>query len=166
MRYRLHKLLYGPVGSTLVEQLDRGPTTFDDQLRVDFLRGELVFTRLNEAILVQGRVDTAVKVQCVRSLEDFDLCITVPLDDILFSLPQYAATEPDRQISDDGWIDLTETLREEIIMAIPINPINPKYAGADASNLLGDLASNEREWLTVRLNEPGEQTGMDRHDAV
>jgi uncharacterized metal-binding protein YceD (DUF177 family) len=159
MRYRLHKLLYGPVGSTQLEHLDRGPTTFDAQLKINYLRGDLLFTRLNEAILVQGPVETEVRVQCVRSLEDFDLCISVPLEDVLFSLPQYVASEPDRQVSDDGWIDLTETLREEIIMAIPINPINPQYADTDADKLLGELESDEKEWLSVRLNNPGEQMG-------
>lgn len=159
MRYRLHKLLVRPVGSTQIELLDRGPTAFDDQLRVPYLRGELVFTRLNEAILVRGKVETEVRLRCVRSLEDFDLCFDVLLDDIVFTLPQYPAPEPDRQLSDDGWIDLTETLREEIIMAVPINPINPKYAEAEASELLGDLGSDEDEWLTVKLSNSGEKTG-------
>ena len=159
MRYRLHKLLYQPVGSTQSAVIDRGPTTFDDQLRVNFLRGEFLFTRLNEAVMIQGKIDTEVRVRCVRSLEDFDLCIGVPLDDILFGLPQYPAAEPDRLISDDGWIDLTETLREEIIMAIPINPINPKYAVAATADLLGELESDQGEWLTVKLDNPGEKTG-------
>lgn len=161
MRYRLHKLLYGPVGGTQVERLERGPTQFDADLRVPFLRGEFTFTRLSEAVLVQGEVDTQVPVRCVRSLEDFDLCIHLRLDDILFTLPHFAASavEPDRQISSDGWIDLTETLREEIIMAIPINPIHPKHTQANPTDLLAALGEDDQDWLTLNLSNPAQHQG-------
>ena len=161
MRYRLHKLLSGPVGSTQVEQLERGPTTFDADLQVAYLKGPITFTRLGEAVLVQGQIQTELTVQCVRSLQDFGLCLDVPLDDLLFALPGFPTDEPDRQISSEGWIDLTETLREEIIMNIPINPIHPKYSGADGANGLDDTAPTAvlsdldeardwQEWLTVK----------------
>lgn len=161
MRYRLHKLLHGPVGGTQVERLERGPTKFDEDLRVPFLRSEFTFTRLNEAVLVRGTVDTQVPVRCVRSLEDFNLCIHLQLDDILFNLPHLpaSAVEPDRQISSDGWIDLTETLREEIIMAIPINPIHPKYAQADPTDLLAALGEDDRDWLTLNLSNSARYQG-------
>ncbi len=158
MRYRLHKLLFKPVGSTQIETLDRGPTKFDADLQVGFLKGDITFTRLTEAVLVHGNVDTEVTVQCVRSLEDFSLCLSVPLEDILFALPSLPTDEPDRQISDEGWIDLTETLREEIIMAIPINPINPKYADAAMAGEKAELSSDDSEWLTVKWNSPSPNT--------
>jgi hypothetical protein len=150
MRYRLHKLLNGPVGSMQVEHLDRGPTKFDDDLHVGFLRGDLKFTRLIDSVMVRGQVDTEVTVQCVRSLEDFDLQLSVLLDDILFALAGRPTDEPDRQITDDGWIDLTETLREEIIMAIPFNPINPAFADPEAAEATEGLSDKDREWLTVK----------------
>jgi uncharacterized metal-binding protein YceD (DUF177 family) len=159
MRYRLHKLLYAPVGSTQVEYLDQGPTRFDADLTVDFLRGTLTFTRLNEAIMLNGAVETQTKVQCVRSLEDFDLCLSILLEDILFNLPQLPTAELDRRVSDDGWIDLTETLREEIIMAIPINPINPIYANADEKDPLSELEAENKEWLTIKWSNSPKETG-------
>jgi len=168
MRYRLHKLLYAPVGSTQVEYLDQGPTRFDADLTVDFLRGTLTFTRLNEAIMLDGVVEAQTKAQCVRSLEDFDLCLSVPLENILFSLPQFRITgtadpvaelEPDRRVSDDGWVDLTETLREEIIMAIPINPINPIYANGDDKDPLSELAADNQEWLTIKWSNSAKEIG-------
>lgn len=158
MRYRLHKLIGGPVGKTHVEHLDRGPTKFDDDLQVNTLRGTLTFTRLNRAIMVSGDVETEVTVQDARTLEDFGLCLRVTLDDILFSLPgefDPGTDEPDRQVSDDGWIDLTETIREEIIMAIPINPINPARAGAE-DTLVSDVLQENDDWLSVKWNNPNE----------
>jgi uncharacterized metal-binding protein YceD (DUF177 family) len=158
MRYRLHKLIGGPVGKTHVEHLDRGPTKFDDDLQVNTLRGTLTFTRLNRAIMVSGDLETEVTVQDARTLEDFGLCLRVTLDDILFSPPgefDLATDEPDRQVSDDGWIDLTETIREEIIMAIPINPINPARAGAEDA-LVSDVLQENDDWLSVKWNNPNE----------
>lgn len=73
MRYRLNKLIYGPVGGVHVERLDRGSTWFGDELRVNYLRGDLKFTKTNENVLLEGTIETAVDVQCVRSLEIFAL---------------------------------------------------------------------------------------------
>ena len=161
MRYRLHKLLYGPVGSTQVEHLERGPTKFDDDLRVPYLRGAFEFVRLSHAVLLRGSLETEVPVQCVRSLEDFNLCLRISLDDILLGLPQYPTSDADpaRRISDDGWIDLSETLREEIIMAIPINPIHPKYAKASTADLLDALGEDDRDWLTLNLSNSAQDSG-------
>lgn len=158
MRYRLHKLIGGPVGNTHVEHLDRGTTTFDDDLQVNYLRGVFKFTRLNSAILVNGAVDTEINAQDARTLEGFGLCLHVTLDDVIFSLPgefDPATDEPDRQVSDDGWIDLTETVREEIIMAIPINPINPARAG-DEDTEVNDVLQENDDWLSVKWNSLNE----------
>jgi uncharacterized metal-binding protein YceD (DUF177 family) len=148
MRFRLNKLLGAPVGTRQVEVLDRGRTWLDDELQVAYLRGELTFTRTNENILVEGTIDTATNVQCVRSLENFELPLSVTLDDVAFTLPGYPAPEPDRRMRDDGHIDLTETIREAIIMAIPINPISPEYQNTDALDPL--MNEDDSDWLTVR----------------
>jgi hypothetical protein len=167
MRYRLNKLIYGPVGGVQIEFLDRGPTWFDagnagdvdaGELKVSYLRGELAFTKTDENVLVSGTVDTAVDAQCVRSLEFFSLPLEIVLDNIPYSLPDRitfaeSEDEPDRRISSDSWIDLTEMLREEIILAIPINPISPKYAGANPTALPDALAEDD-DWVHVTWSDP------------
>jgi uncharacterized metal-binding protein YceD (DUF177 family) len=152
MRFRVHKLVSGPIGKVQHEALDLGPTRFDEDLRATFLRGPLDFVRINESILVSGRIETATIVQCVRSLEDFELPITIEFSNVPYALPGATIDEEnlDRMISDDGWIDLAEMLREEIVMAIPINPISPRYIHTDADmpDQLG--LAEENDWLTVR----------------
>jgi uncharacterized metal-binding protein YceD (DUF177 family) len=158
MRYRLNKLIYGPVGGVQVERLDRGPTWFDDDLKVSHLRGEFSFTKTNENVLVDGVVEAAVDVQCVRSLEFFSLPLTLTLEKVAFGLPSYftsadeaAANDPDRIISNDAWIDLTETLREEVIFAIPINPVHPKYAGENPPHMPNGMDETETDdWLRIK----------------
>jgi uncharacterized metal-binding protein YceD (DUF177 family) len=153
MRYRLRKLVYGPVGGSHVEQVDYGPIALDD-LEVAYLRGRLEFTRLNDAVLLRGELETETPVQCVRSLETFGLRLNIRLDEILLGLPQYPRDdiEPWQRIGEDGWIDLTETLREEIIMAIPINPIHPEYAEITSDELLSALDEDDRAWINIRLS--------------
>jgi uncharacterized metal-binding protein YceD (DUF177 family) len=162
MRFRLNKLLGAPVGTRQMEQLDRGPTWLDDELQVAFLRGELTFTRTNDSVLVEGTIDTATRVQCVRSLETFEIPLSIDLEDVAFTLPGFSAPEPDRRIREDGHIDLTDTIRELVILAIPINPINPKYADVEA--LPGVLAEDDSEWLTVKWATPGSETGANADD--
>jgi uncharacterized metal-binding protein YceD (DUF177 family) len=167
MRYRLRKLVYGPVGGVQIEKLDSGPVTFDD-LNAAYVRGLLEFTRLNDAVLLRGEIETETPVQCVRSLETFGLQLRICLDDILLGLPQHPRDdiEPWRRISDDGWIDLTETLREEIIMAIPINPIHPKYIAASSNELLSALDEHDREWITIHLSNPKQALEGEANDTV
>jgi uncharacterized metal-binding protein YceD (DUF177 family) len=157
MRYRLHKLIGRPVGSTQVEHLDRGPTKFDDDLQVNYLHGTLAFARLNNAIMLSGDIETEINARDVRTLEEFGLCMQVALEDILFPLPgefDPATDEPDRKISDDGWIDVTETIREEIILAIPINPVKADADDADAN--VKDILQENDDWLSVKWNSQNE----------
>jgi len=158
MRYRLHKLLYGPVGSTQQETLAEGPTTFDETLQVPFLRGAFTFTRLRESIMMRGYFETSVQLQCVRSLETFEMPLRIEIEDVMFALPHLPTDEPDRVVSDDGWVDVSEVLREEIIMAIPINPIHPRFADADSATLLSELGAEEAsDWLSIRLAQHPDQ---------
>jgi uncharacterized metal-binding protein YceD (DUF177 family) len=152
MRFRLNKLIFAPVGSRQAEQLDRGPTWLDDDLKVSTLTGEITFTRTSDSVLVEGTIETATQVQCVRSLEMFELPLSVPLEDVVFSLPGFPAVEPGRRIRDDGWVDLTETLREAIIMAIPMNPVSPRYS--DARGLPRLVDDQDADWLSVKWSTP------------
>jgi uncharacterized metal-binding protein YceD (DUF177 family) len=148
MRFRLNKLLGAPVGTRQYEQLDRGHTWLDDELQVHYLRGEITFTRTDDSVIVEGTIESEVTVQCVRSLEIFDLPLQITLDDAIFTLPAFHAPEPDRRIRDDGHIDLTATIRELIIMATPINPISPKFVDTGAlTELVGE---DDSDWLTVK----------------
>jgi len=149
MRFRLNKLIFAPVGSRQAEQLDRGPTWLDDDLKVSYLTGEITFTRANDRVLVEGVIQTATQVQCVRSLDMFELPLSVPLEDVAFSLPGFPAVEPDRRIRDDGWVDLKDTLREAIIMAIPMNPVSPRYSDPDGLAKLVEDQDEDGDWLSV-----------------
>lgn len=151
MRFRVHKLIHAPVGTRQEESLERGSTWFDDTLHVDYIEGDFTFTRAQIGILVEGGFDTQTSVQCARSLELFDLPLRIQLEDVLFRLPGQQPIDQDDvtpQVDDTGWIDLTETLREHILLAIPINPISPEHQNDDALNKL--VNDENADWLTVK----------------
>ena len=153
MRFRVTKLINAAIGTRQVERLERGETWFGDELRVDYLRGDIVLTRTHIGIIVEGTLETQTEVQCVRSLELFEFPITFALEDVLFTPPHQAPIDEDddRIIGDDGVIDLTETLRQHIVLAIPINPISPKYR--DGHSLDALVAGEDTDWLSVKWSD-------------
>lgn len=152
MRFRLHKLLTAAVGTQQLERIDRAENWLDDDLRLAYLKADLKFTRANDRILLNGTIDAAPEVQCVRSLELFDLPLTVELEDAAFALPgQYVndGGEPLPRMRDDCYVDVSEIIREAIITAIPINPVHPQF-DKDTSQLDQLIGEADREWLNVK----------------
>ena len=72
------------------------------------------------------------------------------LDDVAFAIPGQlsAIQEGLPRIDSELWVDVTEQIREAIVMALPINPISPEYqSGPVLDTLIGD---DEKEWLTIK----------------
>ena len=157
MRYRLHKLIAASMGSRQIEKLDQGPTWLDDELQVAYISGTLTFTRMADRILLEGVLASATTLQCVRSLEMFELPLTSIIDDVELGihgvqLPPDVDSTNMPKIDKEYWVDLTEPIREAIITAIPINPVSPKYLNAAAAQALlaQQVADENSDWLTVR----------------
>ncbi len=161
MRFRVSKLIHAIVGARQTESFASESLWLDDELRVDSVKADLVFTRMNDSVMVEGTINAVVRAQCVRSLEMFDLPITTDLDDVFFALPHRRLTETPleddalNRISDDGFVDLTEPVREHIIMAMPLDPISPAFrddqqAQANMDAILGEDAE---DWLKVNWSD-------------
>ena len=161
MRFRVSKLLHAVVGASLTESFDADSVWLDDETRLDNAAAALTFTRMKDSIMVEGRIEGAVKVQCVRSLELFDFPISTELEDVFFALPHHRLTENPLEddelhhVTDDGFIDLTEPVREHVLMAIPIDPISPAFrddqkAQANMEKLLGE---DSADWLRINWSD-------------
>lgn len=66
------------------------------------------------SLLVRGRLATTVRACCVRTLEWFDLPVVV--EDFQYHADQVSGDE----------VDLTEEIREDILLALPPNPVAPQ----------------------------------------
>lgn len=122
VRFDVSALTKARLGASLTLNVDTGPQSLTD-LEVAFFRGTIRAIRVQGGILVQGTVDSQLRLECVRCLEPFVLPITLELEET-FRLPG-ASLRPDvlYAVREDGWLDLTPLLREQGWLSIPMKPL-------------------------------------------
>ena len=85
----------------------------DDATSLDQASYDLVLTRLDTVLSVVGAIRAKFEVTCIRSLERFPIQV---------ELSEY---ENDVEIGGAASIDLTDTFREDILLALPTYPKKP-----------------------------------------
>lgn len=65
------------------------------------------------SLLIRGRLSAMIRVRCVRTLEWFDLPIVIE------------NFQSHRSELEEDEVDLTQEIREDILLALPSNPISP-----------------------------------------
>jgi len=122
-RFNLASLLGEPVGSKMSFDIDEAQQRLAEDLRVDFVRGTVEFTRTNRGIFVRGQLHSQTQLECARCLETF----SQPLDfhlEVQFGLPPIKPQEETIfPIGVKGILDLTEALREQILLELPMRPL-------------------------------------------
>lgn len=123
MKFNLARLLEEPVGSKMSFDIDEAQQKLAEDLSVDFVQGIVEFTRTNKGIFVSGQIHSQIQLECARCLETF----AQPLDfhlEAQFNLstikPQREATFP---IGVNGILYLTEALREQALLDLPMKPL-------------------------------------------
>jgi len=118
LKYNVSLLLKPEVGATLGLDVDEVHQTLGD-LKVDYVRGQLRLTRTNRGVLATGQFSTKLEAECVRCLDPFPLALSVPMEEMFaFS----AAADPIYFI-DEGWLDLRQPLREQILLTLPMHSL-------------------------------------------
>ena len=127
------QFLQEPVGATRQVRvvLDRLP--LGDDLVAHDLVADLRLTRIPSGILVKGPVAASVTLQCIRCLEEFAQPIAVevadeyrPTVDVLTGVEVPASDEADDEwfgISGLHVLDVAESLRQALVLAIPMAPL-------------------------------------------
>ena len=96
------------------------------QLADNFLlhqfEGLITVTRTPQGLLIQGNFEARHQLQCVRCLNNYDHLLSWELTD-LYIFNRRDATKEDLILPDNAQIDLTESIKEEAQLDIPINPI-------------------------------------------
>jgi uncharacterized protein len=124
LRLNVGFLLNQGAGTTREVIFNYPGTINADDFIISGLDGAIKLTRTPQGILVQGNLLVQTPVECVRCLTPFDLLYEVALEE-LFVTGAYAqasglSEEAPLMISEGGFIDLTPILREEGILAIPM----------------------------------------------
>jgi uncharacterized protein len=98
-----------------------------DDLGLDYLRGDLRFSRNSRGILIQGDLETSIVDECSRCLTPTLVPVVLEIEE-LFSYPP--SDETLYSVDDTGLLDLAPLLREEAILAIPMGMLcRPDCAG-------------------------------------
>lgn len=91
---------------------------------IDELHGLLRLTRTRQGVVVQGTLTTSTLIECVRCLTEFSLPYQFELSELFVYPPPIPLSPLDPYIVDEGgFINLSPILREEGILAVPIQAL-------------------------------------------
>lgn len=140
MKINVAQLLKEPVGS--VRHYDINETSEEGFL----IYGEVQLLRTNRSILVSGNLNTTVREECSRCLEQFDDPLNIEIEEEYFltrdavsGLPITPPPEAGGFLIDENHIlDLGEAVRQYTIMTQPMKPVCQQ----DCAGLCPDCGRN------------------------
>ena len=92
------------------------------ELSINDLTGVARVTRTSQGLLVQVKLSAHTPGECVRCLEPFDLPLEIEFTD-LYAFTTDATNETELVLPENSIIDLGPTVRDEMLVGIPISPI-------------------------------------------
>lgn len=141
MRFNVAQLLKESTGAARQYDLSEDITGIDEALKVlGPLKGQVKLIRTTEGILTIGQLRTEIELTCSRCLEPFAAPVAFTLQeefrpsiDITTGAQLPVTTTADQEstiIDEHHIIDLTEVVRQEILLALPMHPLcRPHCAG-------------------------------------
>ncbi|MEE9261053.1 MAG: DUF177 domain-containing protein [Dehalococcoidia bacterium] len=134
MQLNVAHLLKGVPGSSQAVSLD---ASFDrsEDTNAEHVHGRIRLVRLDGGIWVTGQLNATVSCSCSRCLRNYSFGTQLQLDDIYYpvvaastgtplTLPPEA--DPSFTIDDHHILDLSESVRQSIILATPMKPLCQK----------------------------------------
>lgn len=133
MRFNVAQLLKEHSGETRQHTLHENIETLDPDVHpLSALDGAVQFIRTTEGILVTGALHCSLELECARCLEPFSFPLRFALEEEFrptidittgATLPRTEDDEPATQIDARHELDLTEVMRQNILLALPPHPI-------------------------------------------
>ena len=174
-RVHVAQLLQEPVGATRQRALALPELELDDEYDADGVAANLRLTRIPAGILVEGRLTATVTLECIRCLEEFEQAVETtfadeyrPTVDIATGHDVEQDGEADEadyfSISDTHVLDVGESLRQAILLALPMAPrCREDCPGITDAVDAGDEAGDDRFALLGQLLS--EDSADDEDDA-
>src|SRR5207248_2965178 len=129
MLYNVAQLMKASVGTALEYPIQEDDVQLDEDLKViGPLDGHVRIRRINQGLLVDGWVDLVLELSCTRCLTQFKQPIHVPFMeqfyptvDVVTGVALPPIDEEDIfPIDDHHLVDLTEAIRQNVLIAIPM----------------------------------------------
>jgi len=93
------------------------------------LSGSARVTRTGKGLLVQVKMHAQMMNECVRCLQGFPLLLDIEFTE-LYAFSADSSTDSELILPESGQIDLRPLVREEMLLAVPINPLcDPECKG-------------------------------------
>lgn len=133
MRYNISQLLKGHIGETRHAQLQSEITDIDPAIKpLSDLNGTVDLIRTNDGILVRANLHTTVELTCSRDLVEFAYPAHFAIEEEFYPtidiitgarLPQPEDADQAVQIDIHHILDLTEIVRQALMLALPMVPV-------------------------------------------
>jgi uncharacterized protein len=151
MRINVAQLLKEPAGSVRRHEVSEDIRGIDGNLEIqDLLTGRLRMLRTTDGILVTGALRTLLELQCCRCLEPCPVPIRFEVEEEFSpsvdihtgaKLPVTKAEEEGTIIDEHHTLDLTEIVRQSILLAQPMLPL----CAEDCCGLCAECGQNLNE---------------------
>lgn len=129
MIFNVAQLLKSSIGTSVEEDFEEEHIQLDEDLKiVGPIIGHVRMSRISQGLLVSGWVDVTIELTCTRCLTQFEQPMHVPFEerfyptiDIVTGLPLPTPEEEDVfLINDHHEVDLSEAIRQRILLDIPM----------------------------------------------
>ena len=128
MQINVSQLFKEPIGSTRQYEINE---TIDVSGGSHEIQGKIKLVRTDRGILVKGTLQTVIEVTCGRCLSFFNCPLTLnieeeyfPTTDVVSGVSLPLPEEPSYFTIDEYYVlDLTEAIRQYMMLAIPIKPL-------------------------------------------
>ena len=119
LRFNFGFLLEADFGTIRRIELDYPSIKLSDDLTLTPLKGVITATRTTEGIYIQGELESAAALECVRCLTETIVSLDFTLDELFYYPPQ-SAPPGENYVGEDGMIDLAPLVRELSLLSRPI----------------------------------------------
>jgi uncharacterized protein len=130
MIFNVAQLMKSPVGTSLEYELEEENVQLDTDLKlIGPITGHARLRRINQGLLADGWVDVTLEQECTRCLKQFELPTHVPFEgrfyptmDIVTGAPLLPPDDGEDAfaIDDHHQIDLTEIVRQHVLLEMPM----------------------------------------------
>ena len=131
MQFNVSQLLKSDIGQARAYEFEADePIDLDGPVATD-VKGHVRFMLTNFGIIATAEASAVLRLNCARCLEDFEKSVAIafteeyrPTVDIGTGLPATAShSENAFDISENHTIDLTEALRQHLLLAVDLIPV-------------------------------------------
>ncbi len=129
MIFNVAQLMKSPVGTSLEYDIEENVQLDNDLKIIGPITGHVRLRRINQGLLADGWVDLTLDQECTRCLKQFEQQMHVPFEerfyptvDVITGAPQLppADGEDAFPIDDHHQVELTETVRQHVLLEIPL----------------------------------------------